>query len=139
MEAQRIASLEHVTGNTTVMVAQKQVTRGLEQIKVHYAASIEEREHDKCLPFDSEEVMRQATMIFREGRVDEIVPIANPFLHLSKCKRLVRESGFPLRAHRIGHIGFDPESELWWTRSASALIIYAIRQKFLGYRGNYVG
>ena len=85
---------------------------------------------------DSEEVMAQAAKLFRERGITEVLPIAQPFLHLAKCKTLVRKSGFTLVPYHPPHgIPFPKDSKQWWTRGPLQLLLYAVLQKFLGRRG----
>ncbi len=92
---------------------------------------------------DSEEVMFQAAAILsslRQGpwgqwTISSVIPVAQPFLHLHRCRQLVRKAGFCLIGRPIGRIRFDRNSRQWWTRSRHELLWYAVRQMLLGRRG----
>jgi hypothetical protein len=84
---------------------------------------------------DSEEVMAQAAAYFRKNGITEVIIVAQPFLHMRKCVSLVRKDGFVAIRRPMDWIGFDRKSAQWWTRDRFRLIIYAILQKLLGYRG----
>ena len=91
--------------------------------------------HIKGAYLDSEEVMTQAAKELREHEITEVIPVANPFLHLAKCRTLVRKEGFTPLKRKIGRIDFYRESLQWWTRSPFQLLLYAVFQKFTGRRG----
>ena len=84
---------------------------------------------------DSEEVMAQASLVFTARDVLKVIPVANPFLHLAKCRQLVAKAGFTPVRRKIGWIGFCPESIQWWTRGPIRLLAYAVIQKLFGRRG----
>jgi len=84
---------------------------------------------------DSEEVMRQASKYFKEHNITEVIVIANPFLHLYKCKKLAKEAGFTVMKQKIPWVGFCRDSQQWWTRGPVRLLLYAIAQKISGRRG----
>jgi hypothetical protein len=72
--------------------------------------------------------MDEADAIFREHSVTHVVPVANPFVHLIKCMRLVRNKGYRLVNGQVTWIGFDKKSDQWWTRGPFVLLYYTIRQ-----------
>ena len=93
------------------------------------------REHRvKGQYLDSEEVCAQSLEAFdRAGGVDSILPIAQPFLQLHKVQQQLKNTGqklfWPVRSYQlIGWIGFDKDSDQPWTRSAPALLKYALEQ-----------
>jgi hypothetical protein len=107
-----------------VVVAQWEITRALRPDE--YALSVE-------LPADgsylgSEEVTEAAARLFREKGIKEVIPVAQPFLQLSKCKKLIKAAGFRVVKRDVGKIGFEPGSLQWWTRSKAALFVYALMQ-----------
>ena len=87
----------------------------------------------------SEEPTRQATALFRIKGITEVIPVANPFLHLLKCFQLVRKEGFKTPSYwdldgMIGWIGFDKLSEQPSTRGPLMLVYYTVRQILFDYR-----
>ena len=93
------------------------------------------REHRvKGQYIDSEEVCAQSIEAFNvAGGVDAILPIAQPFLQLHKAQQQLENSGqklfWPVKSYGlIGWIGFDKNSDQPWTRSAPALLKYALEQ-----------
>jgi len=84
---------------------------------------------------DSDEVMAQAAEVFRDRGISRVIPVANQFLHLRKCRDLVIKAGFIPEMRKFIKIGFYKESLQWWTRSPFHLLLYAILQKSRGRRG----
>ncbi|PIZ98298.1 MAG: hypothetical protein COX77_05010 [Candidatus Komeilibacteria bacterium CG_4_10_14_0_2_um_filter_37_10] len=85
---------------------------------------------------NSGEVVSQADGHFSTRKVELVYVIAQPFLHLSKCKKLVRFAGYELAKYKFAKVPFDPHSVQWWTRSKWQLLIYALLQKIVGWKGN---
>ena len=83
---------------------------------------------------DSEEVCAQSIEAFNSaGGVDAVLPIAQPFLQLHKVQQQLLNAGQKLfwrwkSYELIGWIGFDKDSDQPWTRSAPALLKYALDQ-----------
>ncbi|MDD5342513.1 MAG: hypothetical protein PHI73_04245 [Patescibacteria group bacterium] len=92
---------------------------------------------------DSEEVMAQADVFFQElgdnppgiPVVRNIFVVAQPFLHLTKCRRLAEQAGYVILSWSMSRIRFDRQSTQRWTRSWYQLLWYAIKQKLFGHRG----
>ncbi len=87
----------------------------------------------------SEEVTRQATELFRELNITEVIPLAQPIFQLHKCLLLTRREGFKTAsfwqlAKMIGWIGFDKLSVQPATQDFFRLVFYTIRQILFGYR-----
>lgn len=87
----------------------------------------------------SEEPTRQATELFRQNGITEVIPVAQPFLLLTKCIWLVRKEGFQTPsfwklARMIGWVGFDWHSVQPATRGPLRLVFYTILQILFGYR-----
>ena len=123
-----------------IIVAQWEIAKALTQRDfqhqlplVHQFHSVER--HRQGAYLDSEEVMAQAAILFRNHGVRQVTPVANPFLHLWKCRQLVRKAGFTVRNRKIGNIGFYPESDQWWTRGPVQLLAYTALQVATGRRG----
>lgn len=129
--AKRIIDMD---GKPVVVVAQRTTALVLQRLGVP-VATVEMR-----LGYEgSEEVIRQASVAFRRQGVREVIPIAQPFLQLTKCVQLVRKAGFRTPSfwklcRMIGWIGFDPQSAQPWTRGPVRLVFYTMRQMLLGYR-----
>lgn len=129
--AHRIASQQH---EPVTIVAQRTVYDILNGLRF------------PCLPIEkrsgyegSEAVTEQADAIFRRLGIREVIPVAQPVFQLTKCLRLVRTAGYKTPdfwdlAHRIGWIGFDPQSVQPATRDPFSLLYYTARQILTGYR-----
>ena len=117
---------------SVLVISQWEITKALKSIPIAYVVK-KHRIRGRYL--DSEEVMAQAAKILRKHRITEVIPVANPFLHLIKCRALVRKEGFEPLKREIGWIGFYPESIQWWTRGPFRFLLYVILQILTGWRG----
>ena len=115
-----------------VTVVQWEIARALKSVPITH---IVEKHRQEGAYLDSDEVMAQAAEVFRERGVTEVIPVANPFLHLTKCRALIRKEGFVPVKRKIGRIGFYRESSAWWCRGPFHLLLYAVLQKLMGRRG----
>lgn len=79
---------------------------------------------------NSEKVADAAAEVFRERRISTVIVVAQPFLQLRKCRKLMRDRGFHVltKHYEIGRIGFDKKSLQWWTRGYLRSFIYATFQ-----------
>ncbi|MBI2003448.1 MAG: hypothetical protein HYS78_00485 [Parcubacteria group bacterium] len=124
-----------VADDTVIVVAQRTTTVVLREFGISVEHTVE-----RCPGYEgSEEVVRQAAAVFRRYRITEGIPVAQPFLQLTKCVQLVRKAGFMTPSfwklcRMIGWIGFDRQSAQPWTRGPVRLVLYTFRQMFLGYR-----
>ena len=121
--------------DTLVVVAQRTVALALRQLGVSIEHVVVKREGYE----GSEGVTDQAAVVFRRHRVTEVIPVAQPFLQLTKCLELVRKNGFRTPSffrlcRMIGWIGFDPWSKQPWCRGPIRFTVHAIRQVLFGYR-----
>ncbi|OGD32578.1 hypothetical protein A3C91_01760 [Candidatus Azambacteria bacterium RIFCSPHIGHO2_02_FULL_52_12] len=131
---ERIVKEEVEKGNEVIVIAQWEVALAL---SIEPALVV--REHrQKGAYLDSEEVTSQAIPIFEGYRITEVIPVANPFLHLFKCRKLVRSAGLTPLRRRIGWIGFDKDSLQWYTRGPAHLLVYTALQVSVGYRGKHI-
>jgi len=87
---------------------------------------------------DSEEITSQATPLFLRHGITKVIPVANPFLHLFKCKKLIRRAGFVSLSRRVGWVGFYKNSLQWYTRGPIRLLAYAALQFLFGYHGKVI-
>lgn len=87
----------------------------------------------------SEEVWIDAMNYLNSNKINNIskvIPVAHPYLHMYKVKKLIENSGFITENHKMGYIGFDKNSTQWWTRGPLRLLIYSIFQLF-GLHGHF--
>lgn len=115
-----------------IVVVQWEIALSLASLSI---TNVVERHRKKDAYLDSEEVMAQAAEVFREYGITRVIPVANQFLHLRKCRDLVIKAGFIPEIRGFGKIGFYKESLQWWTRGPFRLLFYAVLQKLTGRRG----
>lgn len=132
--AERI--VDELGGEEVVVVAQWEIARQLRADGYVVAKSVE-------LPADgsylgSEDVWEDAKDVFKYYDIEKsICPVANPFLHLTKVKKMIVADGWWIIDRKIGRIGFDKLSTQWWTRGPLRLLLYAVLQKLTGLRGHH--
>ena len=76
----------------------------------------------------SEDVWAEARLYFAHLEIEEVIIVANPFIHAYVIERMVRKNGFMVCQQydpTIGRIGFDSESTQWWTRGPFRFMLYA--------------
>lgn len=115
-----------VAGEDLVIVAQLEVARKLVADGVETTHVVEPFLDGSYL--DTDYVWIEARLYFEELGVEEVIIVANPFLHAFSIERMVRKDGFKIcqkYTQMLGRIGFDPESQQWWTRGPLRLLIYA--------------
>lgn len=115
-----------------IVVVQWEIALSLASLSI---TNVVERHRRKDIYLDSDEVMAQAAKVFREHGITRVIPVANQFLHLRKCRDLVIKAGFVPEMREFMKIGFYKESLQWWTRGPLRLLFYAVLQKLTGRRG----
>lgn len=118
------------------LAAQWEVDRALRELGEPADFVVQAPEDGSYL--DSADVWYAAARAFQAAGVQRVVVVAKPGLHLMRVKRLVRKSEFELAPVRIHGVPYDPSdlNEQWWTRGPLRLVVYAILQALLGYRGH---
>jgi len=130
--AEEVIRAAHEVGSQVCIVAQWEIARALQEWGL-VADVVVDPVPGKYL--GSADVAMRAKEAFQSAGVQECVVIAQPFLHLSRCKRLMEMAGFRPRDMAIGRIGFDSQSTQWWTRGPIRLLLYAVLQRAFGYSG----
>ena len=103
---------------------------------VDFPLSLVIKEHRiKGQYLDSDEVIAQAIIYLKANKINSVWLIAHPLLQRTKCRILLKKSGFKVRIPRTGKIPFDKDSLQWWTRGPLRTLVYAILQKFTGRKG----
>ncbi|MEI7690460.1 MAG: hypothetical protein WCI63_02455 [bacterium] len=77
---------------------------------------------------DSVDVWAEARLYFAHLEIEEVVIVANPFIHAYAIERMIRKDGFKICQQydtTIGRIGFDSQSLQWWTRGPLRLLLYS--------------
>jgi len=127
-------------GDNVCLVAQWEIARSLRQADLKFEPLIEVPLNVDGSYLDSEGVWEKAVQEFRQREVTAVIPVCHRFLQMTKVKGLVKANPeFRLITDYeklIGDIGFDPESNQPWTRSKSALLRYAVKQKLTGAHGD---
>ena len=131
-EVSRILREELNKGNNVVVVVQWEIAKALEIFELKPDHVVKPK---KGVYLDSDILMKEATEVFLQRGITKVIPVANPFLHLSHCRKLVQKSGFILADRKVKRIGFCKESLQWWTRSPFNLILYGIHIKLFGKGG----
>lgn len=119
-------------GNDVIVVAQWEIARALKSVSSPYVI---EKHRTEGEYLGSEEIWLQAVEVFKKHGVTEVIVVANPFLHLTKCRMLVKKSGFIPLKRKVGWIGFDRASLQWYARGPLRALLYAILQQFTGWHG----
>lgn len=119
--------IEKETRPVTV-TAQWEVAKALENLGYTVTQVVNLPEDGSYL--GSEEVWQAAKARFVDLNVTEVIPVAQPFLQLTKVKRLILKDGYMLTNYPIRKIGFDPakENTQWWTKGPLRLFLYAALQ-----------
>ena len=117
------------------VVAQWEVAKGLERLGLTPDVIVGPLPDGQYL--DSDEVWRVARSRFERRGVESVIPVAQPFLHLWKVRRLARKDGLTVPKFAVGRIRFDDtrENTQPWTRSRLALLKYTVGQIFVGRKG----
>lgn len=130
-EVDRFVQEELECGRRVVVIAQAEVARHM-LTKPDLVISAHRRKGEYL---GSEEVVAQATEFLQTWWVDEIVVVANPFLHLAKCRKLVRVEGFTIIDRKIGRIGFYCHDRQFLPRSPIHTVLYGLGQFLFGLHG----
>jgi len=134
---EEIVAQESAKGIPVVVVSQWEIALDLDH-KRNNVVYVVSKHRNEGQYLDSEEVIAQAAdMVFRPMGISDVIVVAHPFLHLNKCQMQLIKAGFNIvdrfkTYFRIGWIGFDPESDQPWTRSAWASFWYSVKQLFRG-------
>jgi hypothetical protein len=130
--AKEVERLYKENGEYCIIVAQWEVALELAKLSIPVHCTVESTSE---VYLDSEAVMEAAKLVFTKFHVTDVIPVANPFVHLIKCKQLVKKAGFKLIRARVGYIGFNKDSDQAWTRDPFRLILYSIAQVLWGLKG----
>lgn len=141
-EFERIVALEKAEGHNVFGVLQWEIALApiARKIRMYNVKFVVERHRDGVSYLDTDEVLLQSKNVFNGlGGVDEVVIVANPWVHLRGARSRARRAyGFKVRIRRIRWIGFDKSSSQWWTRGPVQAFIYTvgrvIGQVFFGRR-----
>lgn len=132
-EFDRIVKLEQAEGHQVLGSAQWELVTSVSQrtIRENLVWIVTDHRDGKSY-VDTDEVIFQSKEAFdARGGVDEVVIVANPFIHLYGARSLARKYGFKVRKHQIRRVGFDKESVQWQTHGPVQAIVYTIGRVLL--------
>lgn len=119
-----------------MIVSQWEVTRHLDSLGIAVATTVELPTDGSYL--DSRMVWNTAKATFSAHDITRVIAVSQPFLQLGAVKSMIRRDGFTVIDYPIPAIGFDtsPLNTQPWTKSAYALLIYAIKVRLSGRHGH---
>lgn len=123
--------------NVTNVVAQWEIARHLKNLGFKLPLHIVDLNEDGSY-LDSRTVWNKAKEIFKLNGINEIIPVAQPFIQLGHIKRMIKKDGFTIVDWPIEKIGYDnsPLNTQPWTINALALLLYAIKLALGGIGGH---
>ncbi len=123
-ETERVVALLRAEGHHVIVVSQWEIALSLSWITERCIV----REHRvKGNYLDSDEVILQAKAFFEKcGGMDEVVIVANPFIHLQGARSKAKGFGLKVRKVPIHWIGFNKESDQWQTRGPMRAFVYTV-------------
>ena len=126
----RLAQKEHCE---VIIVAQWEIAKQRKKLGMNPKMIVKPNENGEYL--DSQDVWDCAKNVFRSLGITRVIPVAQSFLHLHFIKQMIKKDGFTVENRPIEKIGFDPSTNNTqpWTKSAFALLLYAIKIK-LGFK-----
>ena len=114
------------------VVAQWEIALALEDIGFHVSHVVWPKPDSYLC---SSDIITPAIPIFRQETITQVIPVAQPFLQYPAVVRQIKNEGFEVFKREIPKIGHNPDSLQPWTRSAPALVRYALRQRLTGHQG----
>jgi len=120
-----VADIASNVNSSFFIVAQWEVARAL----VSLGIDCEIVDSDSESYLDTETVWTHAQRSFREIGVRSVIPVAQPFLHLSAVRYLIaRDHRFIVQAQPVPFIGWDRSSlnRQWWTRGPVRFLCYSV-------------
>ncbi|MEI7513617.1 MAG: hypothetical protein WCJ74_03290 [bacterium] len=122
--AERIVTKEETK---CVIIAQWEVARELEKQNIPILHVVEPNTSGAYL--DTIDVWNEAKICLALYDAVEIIIVAQPFIHGIYIERMIEKDGYQV-CHKydreIGRIGFDSESQQWWTRGPLRMILYVL-------------
>lgn len=129
-ETERVVALLKAEGHQVVVVSQWEIALSLPWVPAWCVVS---GHRTKGSYLDSDEVIFQAKTFFDKcGGVDEVVIVANPFIHLQGARSKAKGFGLKVRKVAIRWIGFDKESDQWQTRGPVRAFVYTVGRVLFG-------
>jgi len=110
-----------------VIISQWEVAKKLQEDGIEIYRIIEPFSDGSYL--DSTDIWEVARRCFSKMGVEEIIGVANPFIHGYVVERMIKKDGFAYVSshdYLVGKVGFDRLSLQWWTRGPIRFLIYAV-------------
>ena len=128
-ETERVTAQLRAEGHDVVVVSQWEIALALNWVPMFVV-----RNHRNLGSYlDSDEVILQSKEMFEHwGGVDEVVIVANPFIHLQGARSKARSFGLKVRKVLIRWIGFDKKSDQWQTRGPVRAFVYTVGRVLFG-------
>src|SRR3989344_5860315 len=130
-ETERVVALLRAEGHDVMTVSQWEIdlVLGHPVDKLHIVRN--HRVRGSYL--DSDEVILQSMEAFDlAGGIDEVVIVANPFIHLQGARSKAKRFGLKVRKVFIRWIGFDKKSDQWQTRGPVRAFVYTVGRVLFG-------
>lgn len=132
-ETERVMDLLVTKGHQVIVVPQWEIALRLMSLSSVAAYSVVQEHRIKGSYLDSDEVILQAKEMFEHcGGVDEVVIVANPFIHLQGARSKAKGFGLKVRKVSIRWIGFDKKSDQWQTRGPLRAFVYTVGRVLFG-------
>lgn len=128
-ETERVVALLRAENHYVRVVSQWEIALALKC----RADRVVRRHRDGVSYLDSDEVILQAKEYFDFFvKMDEVVIVANPCIHLWGAWFKARSFGMKIRKILIHRIGFDKKSDQWQTRGPVRAFVYTVGRVFFG-------
>lgn len=131
-ETERVVNLLRAEGHEAMTSSQWEIALRLDVERVNLICVVT-KHRDGVNYLDSDEVILQSVKAFEaRGGVDEVVIVANPFIHLQGARSKAKGFGLKVRNVAIHWIGFDKKSDQWQTRSPVRAFVYTVGRVLFG-------
>lgn len=131
-ETERVVDLLRAEGHEVMTSSQWEIALRLNAERVDLVCVVT-KHRDGVSYLDSDEVILQSQEAFEiKGGVDEVVIVANPFIHLQGARSKAKGFGLKVRKLAIRWIGFDKKSDQWQTRGPVRAFIYTVGRVLFG-------
>lgn len=131
-ETERVVDLLRAEGHKVVTSSQWEIALRLKAERINLI-SVVTKHRDGVSYLDSDEVILQSVDAFEaQGGVDEVVIVANPSIHLQGARSKARGFGLKVCKVPIRWIGFDKESDQWWTRGPVRAFVRTVGRVLFG-------
>lgn len=131
-ETERVVALLRAEGHEVMTSSQWEIALRLDAELVNLICVVKKHQ-DGVSYLDSDEVILQSNEVFEaKGGVDEVVIVANPFIHLQGARSKAKGFGLKVRKVPIRWIGFDKKSDQWQTRGPVRAFVYTVGRVLFG-------